>query len=319
MIVIYTLPLVQHPDERLRLTEILDHPFMLGQPLQQHHRQLQNQHRDKLMRGIAPNHLVSLDSGHATQCTSSSNSNYTIFQGATRTGPLRATMRPRGLLPPPTASPLCSVSGSSNADTASTSSLHRRSRNNSLSSSQPSAFSESNQQQQNDGFTRRRARSVEERRRGGRVKEMRGEGRVHGGGEENGCLSQQLPYSSSHQPSTVSRKARDLNQQDQENLYIISAKRTVFHGENGPGMGRLPLQDNTNRQQWQQKQQATQHAGSTSSLISSKSPNKVANTRVKSSLVPPLNASRLKPMQQDTRSALVRGAIHLCIGIVSCQ
>ena len=279
---------------------------MLGQSLQQHQRKSQSIDRDKVMRGIAPNALVSLDSGNDTQCTTSSNSNTTTPQGPSRTRPLRATMRPRGLLPPPTASTLMSVSGSSNANTASTSSLHRPSRRNSLSS-QASAFSESSQQEKNNGFTRCGARSVER----GRLSDGRkGIRNVRGGvqGEEmegSSCSSQQLPFSSSRQPPS-SRKTRDLKQQDQENLHIISAKRTV-HGEKSPEavVEHLPLQDSSNKQHWQQ--QASHHAGSVSSVNSGKTLATIERKRSSSlALVPPLNASRLNPMQQETRSALVR-------------
>lgn len=299
----------------MKLSEILDHPFMLGQSLQQYQRQPQSLDRDKVTRGMAPNTLISFDSGNATQCTTSSNSNNTTPQTAPRTGPLRATMRPRALLPPPTTTTLLSVSGSSNADTASSLSLHRRSRKNSLSS-QPSSYSESSQQQQNNGFTRCRPHSVE-RRRGGGGGNGRGESVRGVQGEEEGVggrdySSHPLLSSSPRQPP-ASRKTRDLKRQDQENLHVISAKRTVVRDEDGPGMvGRHPMQDSTNRQNWQQQQQkASRHARSTSSLNSGKS---MATTETKRSislaLMPPLNASRLNPMQQDTRSALVRGQMH---------
>ncbi len=75
--------------DRIKLSQILSHPFMTDQshpqPSQLH------QHKTNLMKGgLAPSSLTSLDSGHFTQCTVSSSNNNTLPGNR---GPLKATLK----------------------------------------------------------------------------------------------------------------------------------------------------------------------------------------------------------------------------------
>ena len=227
-------------------------------------------------------------------------------------------MRPRGLLP--TTPALFSASGSSDLDTTSTS-LHRCSRKNSVSSPQPSGLSDCSEQPLCNGFARQRACSVE----GGRGCDGGGGGekilgRAQGEGEmrECGVSTQKLTLASSCQ-LPVGRTTRNLKRIDQENEHVLS-------GKNSPTVvGHLPLRENTNRQHLQQQQQlqlkkVTRHTGSLPALNTGNKPAALTGGKRSAavSLLAPLNASRLNPMQQDTRSAQVTistATIHYMITV----
>lgn len=82
------------------MSQILSHPFMTMQSWPSQETQLYQQQQHSSLRGFAPSSLASLDSGHGTHCTMSSNNTLSGNQHHHHHhGPLRATLRPRGLLP----------------------------------------------------------------------------------------------------------------------------------------------------------------------------------------------------------------------------
>ena len=260
----------QSPSERLKLSQILCHPFMTGQSYPQETRL-----RHGSTRGFVPSVLGSLDSGHATM----SSSNRTLSHhgdggGGGGGGPLRATLRPKGLPPRPAPPPQGSETSIRNtAKDASTSSGPFRSEQQPL------------KEERHNGFLCRRANSL---------------GALNGQ-DSSGRQDDTWSY---HSQPVERRKSYSCQNGDKENHPVPKVDVVV-----GDGQGRAtrrPFQDKTNRQALNP---AVMVAPSKPKVPSSSKPLSRVGKQQKvgslKDLVPPLNAARLHPTQHETRTEVV--------------
>ena len=260
------------------------------------------QRKHHLIRGVIPTSLASLDSGHATQYTTSSSNN--TLQG--RRGPLRATMRPKGV-PQHLQSTLSSVSSER---TSNVSTMHRSPQYHSLtSSSHPSLKSETQEQ---GVFSNRRAHSVEALLdlKVDSIDQGKENGYFDHGGQPHPPPSPQH-WKDKQQLDTIKDKEnprsnaiRDKENprsnaiRDKENPY--SHKTTISSDRQSHHRSIKPFQDITNKQ----KVAESSHPTSKISQVEKKQPGSVKEQ------VSPLNAARLRPIQQETRSAMVSYDFH---------
>ena len=290
----------QHPAHRLRLSQILSHPFMKehgqGQHQQPSSSSLHKAHipNHQLIRGVHPSSQASVDSGHATQYTMSSSSQSHFGRG----GPMRATVRPHGIedhIPP------------SHCSTSSLAGNHR-SRHQSLTS--PTHDNSSNQP-----YTgHRRTQSVD----GVSTSTQAGPSHNYSSTHQASLLPQGAPAiqgrgQSSGQLKQHSLSCEELRTHNKENRSNTneSKSRKAKSDVNPLGPNRysqhqrsistIPFKDRTNT--------ATQ-GGSVPRSTASKEPSDLSVTTghgggTLKELVPPLNAARLRPIQQQTRSAIV--------------
>ena len=303
----------QHPAHRLKLTQILDHPFMEEQPVMQptvsNEAPLLHNH---LMRNIQPVSLASLDSGHATQYTQSTTSSHTVNS---RGGPIKATMRPRGIAGhiPSTVCPVSSNSSSRNAHSRHQSLTHQDSCRRQLSemdSHQPY------QGGSNGGMPYRRSQSVETLHTR-EVDEC----------ENLSCHSNPCSKTAAHTASVLTarnvstgmegskkhssscgelRSGMNCNNKENDFASVKSSMRKAnselgdVYGLQRQQLGSssdAPFRDRTNRSKVDDGRQKS--SGFTTTAVDK------PKIRTLNELVPPLNGARLRPIQQQTRSAHV--------------
>ena len=273
-----------------------------------HDTPLLNNHH--LMRNIHPASLTSLDSGHATQYTQSITSSHTANS---RGGPMRATVRPRGIAEhiPPT---LCTVS--SDSSTTRTHSRHRSLTpcGGALSDVDTAHFQESSSI--DSRLSHRRSQSMEALHSqedgdcencschshtsshtvstGGRTTVLSTRNNAVGmeGSKKHSssCGELRATYDKENGSATMKSTARKANS---ETSSVSSRQRQRL------GSSSAPFKDRTNSV-----------ANSTSNRSTGHKSNGVSTTekpklRTLTELVPPLNAARLRPIQQQTRSANV--------------
>ena len=282
---------------------------------------LNNHH---LMRNIHPASLTSLDSGHATQYTQSITSSHTANS---RGGPMRATVRPRGItehIP----STLCTVS--SNNSSTRTYSRHR--------SLTPSGgpLSDGAASQYHGGsnissssLARKRSQSMEALNSqtveddtncschshssahtvstGGRTTVLSARNSTVG---REGTKKQSSSYEKL-------RAAYDCDKENESATMKSTARKTTSEPGSVSGWQRgqrprsscsAPFKDRTNRAT------ATENRDQSNGQKSSGISTTVDKPKVKmlTELAPPLNAARLKPIQQQTRTAKVSYKIENC-------
>lgn len=272
------------------------------------HETLHNHH---LMRTAHPGSLASLDSGHATQYTQSTASSHTVNS---RGGPMRATVRPRGIVDhiPPT---LCSVSSNSSTSSRKTHSRHRSltpQASNSghassevdtipfqgnLNSYQRSQSMEALHSKENDDCEdvshHSYPSSLPPSSSGGNAANLQYSTRNTSVGMEN-CTR----HSSS---CGELRAGADYNKENESNSMRSTTRKanSEMGGVNGRQVSSnsTPFRDRTN------KSRVENNGKPKSNSVSAASD----KPRIKTlnELVPPLNAARLRPIQQQTRSANV--------------
>jgi polo-like kinase 4 len=242
--------LKKNPSQRLTLSQISNHPFM-------------SQPRPPI---TAPVSLGSLDSGHATMTsTSSPHTPHSSPLTAGTRGPLRATIRPRGL---PASHPPSTLTTSSHPPSAL--STHRRSR--SVDSIRPEATPTNYSQQPHTPSSRHSP--------------------LHSSTEN---MANTRAYNSSTRANHWNQ-GRISGGSNKENR-SMSGGGGRNGGENsaplkprGSTGGGVPFKDRTNTSQ-NMGQQGERKTGSKGNSLSE--------------LTPPLNAARLRPIRQSTRTATV--------------
>ena len=320
-----SLTLSQHPAQRLKLSQILDHPFM-GEPSVPRstaavlEAPLINNH---LTRTAHPVSLASMDSGHATQYTQSTTSSHTVNG---RGGPMRATLRPRGIVDhiPPT---VCSVS--SNSSTTSSSSRRSHSRNQSLTRQAPSGEPASEnggvpfQGISGSGLSHRRTQSLEtllqsreDSDRENTASHSHSSLQTVSTGGRSKPLSVRNTYAGvdhSKKHSSSCGELRDVVDCSNKENYSASSVRSSARKTNsdvgsvdgrqrrrGEPSGGAPFTDRTNKSRVENVERKSIDGSSGGVSTGDK-----ARIKTLSELVPPLNAARLRPIQQQTRSANV--------------
>lgn len=251
--------LKKHPAHRLRLSEILSHPFMSDQHSQPPSQETPLPKSQPLIRGVHPFSQASLDSGQYTMSSSS--------QSVNKSGPLRATARPHGIenhIP----SPLSSITSTSD-------STHSRPRSiQSTLSNRPATG-------------HRKTRSVD----------------GSSTSEKSYHLARQTPNSLKNS-KYHSRSCENVASGNKENASSQQSRRAKSDFES--------------RKNVSAHQQATQPFKDRTNVLNERpgSDNrKGVDRRTDESerrsggslkeLVPPLNAARLRPIKQQTRSAIV--------------
>ena len=253
------------------MSQILSHPFMTMQSFPQETRL-----RHSSGRVFVPSSLGSLDSGHATM----SSSNHTLSHHGSGGGPLRATLRPKGLPlhPAPPPQPLPSNDSSSNA-TRSTSSANQ---------SRPEQHYQ--KQEEPNGFLYRRANSLGALNR-----------------QDNN--SRQDDAWSYHSQPVERRKSHSHQERGKENPSIPTKVELSVRGN------RQPFQDKTNRQALNLTSAPSKPKLPSSVAAGRSTPHTEKQRKVESlqDLVPPLNATRLHPSQHETRGEVVSVRIEVTI------
>ena len=318
----------QHPAQRLKLSQILDHPFMKehSKPPTHNDTPLLNNHH--LMRSIHPASLTSLDSGHATQYTQSVTSSHTANS---RGGPMRATVRPRGIaehIP----STLCTVNSSTRTysrhrsltpsgrplSDGDASQYHHDGSNissvSSLSRKRSQSLEALNSQKDGDGancscHSHTSAHTVSTGSGGGRTTVLSARNSTVG-----------RDSTTKKQPSSnYGGKLRAVYDCDKENESATMMKSTARKAASEPGSvsGQqrrrehwqagsscsAPFKDRTNRTAAATTTTTNQSSGQKSSGSSTTADK--PKVKMLTELAPPLNAARLKPIQQQTRTARV--------------
>ena len=312
LIMVCDLNVLQHPAHRLKLSQILDHPFMKEQsePQPTANRDTPLLHNHHLMRGAHPGSLASLDSGHATQYTQST-STHTVNSR----GPVRATVRPRGIaghIP----STVCSVSSNS-----STSSRRTHSRHRSLTPPQATTGVQPSdldavpfRGSSNGGVSHHRSQSMEalQSQEAGDCENCschsHSSSRTASTGGRTTVLSARNTYvgvegSKKHSTSCGELKSHTDYNKENESAVMNSTRRKAkseMDSVNGQRRQRLgssgaPFGDRTNNVR-------TENGKKKSNVVATADKPVV---KTLNELVPPLNAARLRPIQQQTRSANV--------------
>ena len=275
-----------------------------------------------LTRTAHPVSLASMDSGHATQYTQSTTSSHTVNG---RGGPMRATLRPRGIVDhiPPT---VCSVS--SNSSTTS-SSRRSHSRNQSLTRQAPSGEPASEnggvpfQGISGSGLSHRRTQSLETLLQS-REDSDRENSASHSHSSfqtvSTGGRSKQLSVRNtsagvdhSKKHSSSCGELRDVVDCSNKENYSASSVRSSARKMNsdvgsvdgwqrrrGESSGGAPFTDRTNKSRVENIERKSSDGSGNGVSTGDK-----ARIKTLSELVPPLNAARLRPIQQQTRSANV--------------
>ena len=232
-------------------------------------------------RGFVPSTLGSLDSGHATMSSSNRTlSHHGSGNGSNSggAGPLRATLRPKGLPPRPAPPPQC---------------LETNMRNTvkDLTGSSDHFQPEQRQQQQ----------LKEERHNGGLYRRANSLGALNGR-DSSGRQDDVWSY---HSQPVERRKSYSCQNGDKENHPALKVDVVV-----GGGQGRAtrrPFQDKTNRQALNPAVVVVAPSKPKVPSSSKPSPRMGKQQKVGSlkDLVPPLNAARLHPTQHETRTEVV--------------
>lgn len=259
---------LQHPAHRLRLAQILDHPFMREQQSSTS-QETPLPRSQPSIRGAHPLSQASLDSGQFTMSSS---------QSVNRSGPMRATVRPHGIenhIPPTT---LCST-----VSTSTQSSGPSHSRHQSMTSAHAS-------QSNKPTSGHRKTHSVD------------GLNSKHPFRNHSNSQSSQL-LGTKH----YSISCEDLRQGNKENTPTQSRKAK---SDFDPGRATTHHRTNSTRRPLEERYHVNSaHPFKDRTNVQPKSEEKKTSERraVESlkELVPPLNAARLRPIKQQTRSAIV--------------
>lgn len=300
--------LIKSPTERLKLSEILSHPFMAfraQQSTQETREQLSSSyhHRRQNMgvRGgliaVPSSSVGSLDSGQYTMFSSSNNAPSSSASSSAG-GPMRATARPRGAATTTTeltlqSQPLQHVAATMPSFHSVSVSSDRR------SSRHPSPLPPSEQQlDRGQGVGCRRAKSMDV------LDDLGG-----GGGE-----GRKEAWSYHSQPPLTTVSARQRRERNKENLLIppsssSSASKVAITVQQQ--RERRPFQDSTNRQQQGipyhqpvKKPLAAVNADNAATRGVEKSQQQRSSSSLKE-LVPPLNVARLPPGQEELRNGML--------------
>jgi hypothetical protein len=300
---------------------------MKDQPKPPTHNDMPLLNNHHLMRNVRPTSLTSLDSGHATQYTQSITSS--SHTANSRGGPMRATVRPRGItehIP----STLCTVS--SNNSATRTYSRHR--------SRTPSGgpYSDGDASQyHHDGsnissgssLARKRSQSMEalntQKDGDSANRSCHSHSSIHtvstGGRTTTTVLSARSNSNtvgrecSKRQASSYGGKLRAVYDCDKENESATMTRKPASEsgsvsggwqrGQVRPASGgsscSAPFKDRTNRATVTTTDGNGQKSSSGISTTAVDKP----KAKMLTDLAPPLNAARLKPIQQQTRTAKV--------------
>ncbi len=253
---------LQHPAHRMRLSQILNHPFMRDHSTVQSTQTTPLLASQALMKGTPHSYSqASLDSGQYTMSSSS--------QSVNRSGPMKATVRPQG------------IEHHISSSVSSTSRTHSRHQSSSSVQSQKP-------------LSHRKTHSVD--------------GTQHTKQSSRGSQKSSQLTGSRHQ----SMSCEDLRYSNKENLPTHTHKRRAKSDfepsratppllkdqSRGVSSSQVPFRDKTNVARSvgreERKVRATTAAPTAGSL---------------KELVPPLNAARLRPIKQQTRSAIVSGTL----------
>ena len=255
---------LQHPAHRLRLSEILSHPFMTDQsPHQPPSQETPLPKNQPLIRGAHPFSQASMDSGQYTMSSS---------QSVNKGGPLRATVRPHGIenhLPPPPSS-IASTDSSIHSRHCSTQSTL---------SNRPAIGHRKTQSVDGLPFSAKSSHN-------------------HSATKTPASLKDSKHHSHSCEDIASSNKENASSQHSRRAKSDFESRGSRQANSTRPFKDRTNVQ--TERPRLDDRKAVERSSGSLKALV------------------PPLNAARLRPIKQQTRSAIVRNTL-LTSAVVSSQ